>query len=566
MAHFRDHTKEAFSENTPKTKSYQEVLSYINGLARNGRTKRQNNYNAMEMVNALTALLNHLSGNAVEGTYADFELLKQRSQLVAGQNYIFEYTCNHIIPSTLGTTNTEAKDSLTKAPTAELILVTAATNNSFIRTAFSLDFPGHILYYNFDGTTMGNHTPLSGIHTGYVYRRHDVVSNIDMFCDWKWVVQRSFEADMTSVGGELTSPVLGSASVSVGQDINATGDQKWMTFAALDTVNQFEDSNIFGDGVLATRNIFIGNDYLANSEIPNIVFKCINGSLGRINNVTISSITGPNRMLDSGGEGFEHINLTFLSNSIFMGKGFHFAGYGGWISGCLFAQGFQYFATAGDLIGLAVYNIGGASTYDAKAIDGTLIRVEYSEIRISGTANEVQLDIMDMEGASINIVNTVAKPDAGGGNLQHLVIKIHGLKPVVKDWNGVDAWRGMKIPTSNPQFVRGVFSNIEFSQAGAANVNVARFIDNNVTYETENAGVIFVPDGTPAVQIDTIEVNENGPDHEIMIVPDAAVTITIPHNNIKDGFVVKGGANLVVAGANGEVARIKRFRDRWYVA
>lgn len=133
------------------------------------------------------ATLDDLTGGGViDILYANLAIEITNSTLVVGQKYrIIDYSTVHTITNTL---------SVNYGP-LEPLTVIALKNNELEPIAFSENFPDDIIYYNYQN----DQTVVPGCETGYIYRRIWTVNNIDIGMDWRTVVYRRWEINVTTI-------------------------------------------------------------------------------------------------------------------------------------------------------------------------------------------------------------------------------------------------------------------------------------------------------------------------------------------------------------------------------
>ena len=512
----------------------------------------------VDRVKALTCDICEIN-DLKEVTFEELLATKETGTFKVGTGYLLtDFRNNHLVPN--DPAGKEAIDTPLKPPIEQLVII-PLSSSEISAQAFSLDYPQDIIYYDITADWLGTLKPTT--HTGAIMRRIDTDSNVELPGDWRTNVLWRGELDLDPYGGNGLQYVLWAPSVTtVGADINNTYANR-VTPLTLNYTGNSKYVNTFDPTLNEYRSILINSTFSQTSPIPNIHFSGLDAVDVRIqtfnDGMTVMPVSA----------GFRHFNSSFCQANIFAGAEYHFAEFNGIMSNNFFTVGFRYFYPLVNCTNVSMYtgptthatNPGGASLWTSAGVHNyTDVQILVEGLGGAGNADSINYSGDGVRKVKLSLDQSILTKPVGTfarGTVRH-----HQLQPVPEDF--VTKFYAMDLSTqTNKNFISGVASDIEHTETltGATPLNLVRFKATNADYTSWCAGVWNFTGTGGTYTVNTFEAYDDGADHPIILKPAAGITLSIPYNDVANGFVQS--ETVTANGTSGQMIFLETIGDRW---
>lgn len=493
------------------------------------------------------------SDSIIAITYDSIKTLVDSSWLIPNKKYLItDFQTLHIIP------NTADRNDANLIIPIEPIIVTAMQPNQLDVRAHSTVYPKDLIYYTIDNSWWGDLVDVDS-KGAITYRKSSledsVYTNVAIPQDFRAVVLRRWNVDLTSLTNVASNYVLYNTSVLLGRE---HGTQSAMTLNAV-SAGDYTDHFMF-DTNYTVKDVELGRKRWwggANNNVINAVFK------NNVRDVNIETVDEWHCEWE-----IMHLHGGEVTSTINASSPFGLANPGteiwhqneeniGSFRGVFINVSAYWNSYYQNLQGVTIVQDTSSffSNYRPFLSNGFIKDVVNGSIKLKNLAPnrpyDVQVSNLKGCGHSMTLASS---------NLYHpSIVKDLHYAGLVNDCSSAiynfSNQNNLKI-----QFIGGVASSIESTKAAAANLNSVR---NNWTQYDELAGIYNLT-GTGIVNINTITSSAVGELRvPLLLKPEPGLIIKLIPNNVPNGFL--SDKIIIADGSFGEVIKLKWENDRWII-
>ncbi len=485
---------------------------------------------------------------AIDITYTLLLALRDASSFSPGAMYrITDFQTLHLIPYT-----TDRNDTNITIP-IEVLIVQAVSVNRLLNRAYSETFPMDIIHYDINNNSWKE--LLATGAKGCITLRIDPDRNIEVGNgDWRNFIVRRWAVDLTLT--HTYSRGIRWCLWKSSTNCSITNTCNTQTFIAISTTYYDASTNPYGfkdvrmftieaDGVRSVENVRIKRNQPGTRQsfpMPNLYVETTTATPNIVNNFNcedVQNVTLTNEVYS--------LNVARLAECIFTDTLSYANNMIGMIDSCFMAKFIFAEGEIGNIYNVTLYedvtSFHGTQGMTIKNLNNSFVRL------IQGTQTFYRMPGIIIENVQRGLIS-IQKGYANSYELRGF-----SFSSIVN----TDHWSGLKdlsAFTSNLKFSKE-YSNIEITIAAALNIflsssQLGPFLDMF-------AGILNLT-GVGAVIIGTL--TRYLPNCFIVVLkPIAGLTITIPQNNVADGFIQ--AASITANGSNNEIIKLTPNGDRW---